>query len=412
MNQPAGFTHTLPNGLRVICQNSASGIAYCGIAVDTGTRDEFPHEHGMAHLVEHLLFKGTKRRKAHHIAGRLENVGGELNAYTSKEMTMIYAAFLPEYSERALELLSDVIFNSVFPDNQIEKERDVIMDEINSYLDSPSELIYDDFENLVFRGHEIGRYILGTPDSLLNFDRQKIETFFSRQYHPRNMVLFFFGQTPPQRVFRLCEKYFNVNAAVEPAQPIKKRTAPGKIFPETQRIDKETSQAHVMLGWRTLDMFHADRYPLYLLNHVLGGGAANSRLNNSLREKHALVYHVESNLTTYTDTGVFSVYFGCDKKSVAKCLKLIHAELKKLADMPLTAAQLSAAKRQYKGQLGIASDNNESQALRMGKSFLYYNRYASLEDVFGKIDAVSASDMQELAQKLFASGQPFRLEYL
>ena len=410
MNRPAYFTHTLSNGLRMICQSSVSEITYCGIAVNTGARDEFPDEHGMAHFVEHLLFKGTKKRKAHHIAGRLENVGGELNAYTAKELTVIYAAFLSEHTARALELLSDVIFNSSFPENQIDKERDVIVDEINSYLDSPSELIYDDLENLVFRNHEIGHYILGSSDSLLAFDKPKIETFFSRQYRPENMVLFLLGKTPPEKFFKLGEKHFNIIAPA-PCEA-KKRLSPTALPTVEQQFDKGTSQAHVMLGCCSLDMYHADRYALYLLNHVLGGGSLNSRLNNSLREKRGLVYHVESNVTSYTDTGLFSVYFGCDQQEVDKCLKIVYAEFRKLADIPLTAKQLSAAKRQCKGLIGIASDNGENRAIRLGKSFLYHNRYDTPEQIFARIDAVSGEDIRQVAQQLFAPGRLSQIQYI
>ena len=402
-------TNTLANGLRVIHQPFPSEISYCGIAINTGARDEYIGEHGMAHFVEHLLFKGTRKRKAHHIVSRMENVGGELNAYTTKEETFIYAAFLPEYFERAMELLSDVVFGSIFPENQIQKEREVVLDEINSYFDSPSELIYDDFENLVFRNHEIGHYILGTTESLADFDRKKIDGFVNRQYHPSGMVLFSFGKTPFSKVLRVSEKYFNVN--VPDFSPIKKRERPDIILPQKVQLKKDTAQAHVMLGCRTSGMFQPDRYSLYLLNHILGGGAINSRLNNSLREKNGLVYQVESNLTLYTDTGLFAIYFACDKKHVSRCLKLIDKELQKLRENPLTPAQLATAKRQYKGQLGIASQNNENVALIMAKSYLHFNRYVPLEEVFAKIDAVTAEQLQLTAQKILKPESFFQLKY-
>ena len=401
--------YSLPNGLRIIHQPFPSEISYCGVAVNTGARDEFPVEHGMAHFVEHLLFKGTEKRKAHHVINRMENVGGELNAYTTKEETFIYATFLSEYFERAMELLSDVVFHSTFPENQVQKERDVILDEINSYLDSPSELIYDDFENLLFQHHEIGHYILGTTESLLNFDRKMIENFVQRQYHPSNMILFSFGKTPFAKVVRLCEKY--LNTTINNPSNANKREKPAEILPQRLHVEKDTAQTHVMTGARTMNMFHPQRHSLYLLNYILGGGAINSRLNNSLREKHGLVYNVESNLTLYSDTGLFSVYFACDKKHVERCLKLIDKEMQKLRNVPLTPSQLITAKRQYKGQLGIASENNESVALRMAKNYLHFNRYHPLDAVFSKIDAVTSKDLQELAEELLTAENFFQLRY-
>ena len=394
-------THKLSNGLRIIHRPFPSQISYCGLAINTGTRDEYPEEFGMAHFVEHMLFKGTRKRKAHHIAGRMENVGGELNAYTTKEETFIYATFLSEYFERATELLSDVVLHSTFPEHQIEKEKEVILDEINSYIDSPSELIFDDFENLLFPNHEIGHYILGTPQSLLTFNREMVEKFVTRQYTPANMIFFSFGKTPFSKVARMAEKYFNFSAS-EHLLP-KKREKPVNTLTKKHQLGKETAQTHVVLGTRALDMFHPDRYALFLLNHILGGGAINSRLNNSLREKNGLVYTVESNLGLYTDTGVFAIYFACDHKYLERCLKLIEKEFQKLRRTPLSPAQLAVAKRQYKGQLGIASENNEFMALGMAKSYLHSNKSMSLEDIFAKIDAVSSEQMSEMANKFLFS---------
>lgn len=402
-------THKLSNGLRVIYQHFPSEISYCGIVVNTGSRDELPDEHGMAHFVEHMLFKGTEKRKAHHVINRMENVGGELNAYTTKEETFIYATFLSEYFERAVELLGDIVFHSTFPENQIQKERDVVLDEMNSYADLPSELIFDDFENLMFPNHEIGHYILGTADSLLAFDRKKVEDFVCRQYSPANMVLFSFGKTPFSKVVRLSERYFG---CAEPRHLFpKKREQPLGESAKRYQVEKDTVQAHVILGTHAFDMFHPDRYTLYLLNHILGGGATNSRLNNSLREKNGLVYDVESNIALYTDTGSFSIYFACDKKQVEQCLKLIDKELQKLREFQLSPSQLATAKRQYKGQLGIASENNESISLRMAKSYLHFNHYLPLEEVFTRIDAVNAGQLQDLAKRLFVPERMFQLKY-
>lgn len=408
MNEPFYYTHTLPNGLRIIHRPFPSEISYCGIAVNTGTRDEYPDEFGMAHFVEHMLFKGTKKRKAHHIVNRMENVGGELNAYTTKEETFLYATFLEEFFPRAVELLNDVIFDSEFPETQIEREREVILDEISSYDDSPSELIYDDFENLLFSGHELGHYILGEPLSLLSFDKRKIKSFVARQHQPSRMVFFSFGKTSFNKVVGLAEKYFSHPAL---NNDVKKRIAPKAINPKKIILQKNTTQSHVMIGTRGYDLYHHMRYPLYLLNNILGGGNLNSRLNNSLREKNGLVYNVESNVTFYTDTGVFAIYFACDPKNTDKCIRLIQKELDKLSSVPLTARQLSIAKKQWKGQIGIASENNENMALSMAKSFLHLDRYASFSEIFSQIDAITSAQIQQVSHEIFQSNSLFELRY-
>lgn len=408
MNQQRYFTHTLPNGLRIIHRPFPSQISYCGIAVNAGTRDENEDEHGMAHFVEHMLFKGTRKRKAHHIANRMENVGGEMNAYTTKEETFIYATFLEEYMARAVELLSDVVFHSEFSQTHIERERDVILDEINSYCDSPAELIYDDFENMIFSGHHIGHYILGNPASLETFDTEKVRRFVARQYHPSRMVFFSFGKTPFEKVVRLAEKYFSVHAG---ACSVNERISPVVIPPQKQVLPKNTAQSHVMMGCRTFDMRHPLRYSLYLLHNILGGGSMNSRLNTSLREKHGLVYNVESNATFYTDTGLFAIYFACDPKHTDRCLRLVQKEIHRLCSQPLSAMQLAFAKKQWKGQLGIASENNENTALSMAKTFLHFNTYRSFEEVFAHIDAVDSAHVQEVACEIVKNVPDNVIEY-
>ena len=401
------YTHTLENGLRVIHRQFPSEISYCGIAVNTGSRDEDAHEWGMAHFVEHMLFKGTKRRRAHHISNRMENVGGDLNAYTTKEETFIYSTFLKEYFPRAVELLSDIIFNSEFPQIQIEREREVVLDEIDSYDDNPSELIYDDFENLMFSGHDIGHYILGEPHTLNSFNSDNINSFVKRQYQTSEMVFFSFGKTPFSKVLKLTEKFFNIKQ-----QPIeaKKRITPIISTPVTSIIEKSTSQTHVVLGWNKYNMFHPDRYVVYLLNSILGGGSLNSRLSRSLREKNGLVYNIESNISLYSDTGFYSIYFACDPKNRDKCLRLIKKELKNIMEKELTPMQLTAAKRQWKGQLGISAEMNENNALSMAKNYLHHKRFIDLEDVFSKVDAISSQHIKNVANELFSS-KPFELIY-
>lgn len=406
-------SHKLDNGLRIVHRQFPSSISYCGIVVNTGTRDEYPTESGMAHFVEHMLFKGTKHRKAHHIMNRMENVGGDLNAYTTKEETFIYATFLQEHFPRAMELLSDIIFNSEFSDVQISKEREVILDEISSYDDSPADLIFDDFENLMFEGHEIGHYILGEQETLNKFNTDNIRRFVKRQYHLDNMVLFSFGKTPFAKVVRQAEKHFNVRKEDSNIvkTDIKKRITPENLNPLSRVIKKNTAQSHVVLGWSTMNMYNPRKYILYLLNSILGGGSMNSRLNSSLREKHGLVYNVESNHTLYTDTGFLSIYYACDPKNREKCKKLIQKELKRLMEKELTPMQLSVAKRQLMGQLGIAAENNETNALAMAKSFLHFNQFSPLDVLFSKINEVTSTQVKEMANEIFNSPE-FELVYL
>ena len=390
--------HTLSNGLRIIHEPSSSKVAYCGFAVDAGTRDEAENEQGMAHFVEHLIFKGTRKRKAWHILNRMENVGGDLNAYTNKEETVIYSAFLTEHFGRALELLADIVFHSTFPQNEIEKETEVIIDEIQSYEDTPSELIFDDFEDMIFRNHPLGRNILGRPDLLKKFRSEDAMAFTSRFYQPSNMVFFVLGDFNFQKIVRQVEKLL-VDLPLVTVE--NQRTIPPLYVPEQLVVHKETHQAHVMIGSRGYNAYDDKRTALYLLNNILGGPGMNSRLNVSLRERRGLVYTVESNLTSYTDTGAFCIYFGTDPEDVDTCLKLTYKELKRMRDVKMTS-QLMAAKKQLIGQIGVASDNNENNALGMAKTFLHYNKYESSESVFRRIEALTAEGLLEVANEMFA----------
>lgn len=391
--------HTLSNGLRIIHAPSSSKVAYCGFAVDAGTRDEAENEQGMAHFVEHLIFKGTRKRKAWHILNRMENVGGDLNAYTNKEETVIYSAFLTEHFGRALELLADIVFHSTFPQNEIEKETEVIIDEIQSYEDTPSELIFDDFEDMIFRNHPLGRNILGRPDLLKKFRSEDAMAFTSRFYQPSNMVFFVLGDFNFQKIVRQVEKLL-VDLPLVTVE--NQRTIPPLYVPEQLVVHKETHQAHVMIGSRGYNAYDDKRTALYLLNNILGGPGMNSRLNVSLRERRGLVYTVESNLTSYTDTGAFCIYFGTDPEDVDTCLKLTYKELKRMRDVKMTSSQLMAAKKQLIGQIGVASDNNENNALGMAKTFLHYNKYESSESVFRRIEALTAEGLLEVANEMFA----------
>lgn len=391
--------HTLSNGLRIIHEPSSLKVAYCGFAVDAGTRDEAENEQGMAHFVEHLIFKGTRKRKAWHILNRMENVGGDLNAYTNKEETVIYSAFLTEHFGRALELLADIVFHSTFPQNEIEKETEVIIDEIQSYEDTPSELIFDDFEDMIFRNHPLGRNILGRPDLLKKFRSEDAMAFTSRFYQPSNMVFFVLGDFNFQKIVRQVEKLL-VDLPLVTVE--NQRTIPPLYVPEQLVVHKETHQAHVMIGSRGYNAYDDKRTALYLLNNILGGPGMNSRLNVSLRERRGLVYTVESNLTSYTDTGAFCIYFGTDPEDVDTCLKLTYKELKRMRDVKMTSSQLMAAKKQLIGQIGVASDNNENNALGMAKTFLHYNKYESSESVFRRIEALTAEGLLEVANEMFA----------
>lgn len=402
------FSHILPNGLRIVHLPSESPVSYCGFAVNAGTRDEEEHEFGLAHFVEHMIFKGTQKRKAWHILNRMENVGGELNAYTTKEETFVYSVFMEEHYSRAFELLTDLIFHSQFPQQEIEKEVDVILDEINSYEDSPSELIFDEFENLLFEGHALGHNILGDEKSLLSFNSESGLSFMRRFYAPENMLFFSMGRTDFKKIVKSAEAAL---VDIHFHQDLRNRVVPEAIMPRALKSHKETHQAHVLIGGRTYSMHDEKRIPLFLMNNLLGGPGMNNRLNVSLREKHGLVYNVESNITSYTDTGLASIYFGTDPKNMEKAISLVHKELKKLREVKLSATQLAAAKKQVIGQLGVSGDNKEGLFLGLGKSVLHYNRYETLPEVFTKVESLTAEEIWEVANEIFADDRLFSLIY-
>ncbi|NDW12081.1 insulinase family protein [Bacteroides sp. 214] len=400
--------YTLPNGLRIIHRHKNSEVAYCGYAINAGTRDEMEHEHGMAHFVEHLIFKGTVKRKAWHILNRMENVGGDLNAYTNKEETVVYSAFLKTHFARAAELLTDITFHSVFPPAEIQKEVEVIIDEIQSYEDNPSELIFDDFEDLIFRNHPLGHNILGNPKLLRTFNTQSALSFVERYYHPTNMIFFVQGDFNFKQVVRTIEKLSERIAYKEIST---QRSLPPTYVAKQLNVDKQTHQAHVMIGSQAYNAYDDKRTALYLLNNVLGGPGMNSRLNISLRERRGLVYNVESNITSYTDTGAFCIYFGTDPANVDRCLQLVFKELKRLRDTKMSPAQLAAAKKQLIGQIGVASDNHENNALGMAKTFLHYNRFESSDSVFKRIDGLTADLIWEVANEMFSEEHLSALVY-
>lgn len=396
--------HSFPSGLRLIHMASPTDVAYCGLAINAGTRDELPEEYGMAHFCEHMLFKGTERRRAWHILNRMEAVGGDLNAYTTKEETFIYAAFMREHLERAIDLILDVAFHSTYPQHEIEKEAEVIVEEIDSYKDTPSDLIFDDFENLLFEGHPLGHDILGTPERVRSFRTDDALRFTRRLYQPERMVLFVFGRYDFQKlkavVQRKLEKVLpqadaTVTTFSRPIQPIQ----PIQPFRIVRKL--HTHQAHVMIGCRGYSSDDKRRIALYFLNNLIGGPGMNSLLNVALREHQGLVYTVESALTNYTDTSTFSIYFGCDPKDVERCIRLVRKELNRLVQQPLTQTRFQAALRQIRGQIGVACDNFENYALDMAKSYLHYNRIEGVEDTYRQLEKLTPELLQQVAADLF-----------
>ena len=402
-------THTLSNRLRIIHAQNQSAVAYCGYAIDAGTRDEAENEQGMAHFVEHLIFKGTQKRHSWHILNRMEHVGGDLNAYTNKEETVVYSAFLVEHFPRAVELLTDIVFHSTYPQAEIDKEVEVIIDEIQSYEDTPSELIFDDFEELVFPNHPLGRNILGKPELLRQFKSEDALRFTNRYYRPDQMVFFVQGNVDFKRVVRLLEKAVSdIPATITERNRIK----PELYIPQNKTIYRDTHQAHVMIGCRSYDTHDKKRTALYLLNNILGGPGMNSRLNVALRERSGLVYNVEANLISYTDTGLFSIYFGTDQEDVKRCLRLVHKELKRLREKPLSNTQLATAQKQIIGQIGVAADNFENNALNMAKTYLHYNKYEEPQEVYKRIQSLTPQDLWEVANEMFREENLSTLIYL
>ena len=417
-------TYTLDNGLRIIHLPSDSKVVYCGYQINAGTRNEEPGEEGLAHFCEHVTFKGTERRKAWHILNCLESVGGDLNAYTNKEGTVYYSAILKEHIARAVDLLTDIVFHSVYPQTEIDKEVEVICDEIESYNDSPAELIYDEFENIIFKGSPLGHNILGTAEQVRSFKTEDALRFTRKLYRPDNAIFFAYGDIDFKKLVRLLKKSFlseerrvkseettfgdrresQFNSPEAQAQfNIQHSTFNTQHSFEGQTIvmQKNTHQAHVMIGTRAYDVNDSRRMPLYLLNNMLGGPGMNAKLNLALREHNGLVYTVESTMVAYGDTGIWSIYFGCDEHDVKRCLRLVRKELDKFMQKPLSDAQLKAAKKQIKGQIGVACDNRENFALDFGKSFLHYGWEKNVDRLYEQVDEITAAQIQAVAQELF-----------
>ncbi|MBE9492566.1 MAG: insulinase family protein [Bacteroidetes bacterium] len=398
----------LNNGIRVLHKWADNHIAHCGIFINTGSRDEEPAENGMAHFIEHVIFKGTEKRKAYHILNRLESVGGDLNAFTAKETTCIYASFLNEFYDRTLELISDIIFHSVFPVKELEKEKDVIIDEINSYKDTPSEYIFDEFEELIFNGHSLGRNILGKPDVLKKFRREDVLRFIDKNYFTDQMVICSVGKMEMKKLRSLVEKYYG---CIRSKHRARDRVPFSGYEPAKKTEEKKIFQTHCLIGNEAYARSHDKRMTLVLLNNILGGPGLNSRLNLMIREKYGFTYHIESSYQPYSDTGIWSVYLGTTNGSANRTIQLVMKELKKLREQKLGSLQLKRAKTQFKGQIAIHFESNLNKMLSMGKSFLMDHKVDNLDEINRKVEEVTAEDILMVANEIFHPDQLSTLIY-
>lgn len=392
------YTYLLPNGIRGIHRQVRSRVAHCALVVNAGSRDELPCRHGLAHFTEHAFFKGTARRKAWQVNCRLENLGGELNAFTTKEDTTIHATVLRGDFSKAVELIADIALHSTFPDRELDREREVVADEINTYKDSPADLIYDSFEDLLFEGSELGHGILGTKQTLRGFDGDAIRDFCRRTHTTDQMVFASIGAMTPKTVENIALRYFGEAPSTTRGYS---RTAPASVAPFDRTVRRHTHQTHCIVGCRAPGIDSPSRLPMALLVNILGGPSANSLLNVSIREKHGLSYNVEANYTPYVDAGIVAVYFSCDHQNTQQCLELVDRELRGLATRPLTARHLSMAKKQFIAQLAISTESNEGYMLGVGKSLLVHNEVDRMEEVYRKIESMTAADLQAVARAVF-----------
>jgi len=399
----------LSNGIRLIHKMANSPVAHCGIIINAGSRDELPEEFGIAHFIEHVIFKGTNKRKAYHVISRLEDVGGDLNAYTSKEETFVYASFLSRYYERSLELFSDILFNSSFPEKELEKEKDVIIDEINSYRDSPSELIFDEFEEVLFKNHPIGHNILGSPETVKSFGRQHIQSFMQRNYLTDRMVICSVGSLSFDKLVLLCEKYFGHI----PASAAKNgRHAFTNYQPTIIQSEKSNFQVHCMMGNIAYDVSTERKNVLALLTNILGGPGMNSRLNLAIREKHGYSYNIEAHYQPFSDSGLFNIYLGTDAEYLEKSLRLVYKELKNLREIELGTLQLHKAKQQIIGQIAISLESNLAEMVSIGKSHLFFDTVDTMAEMIKKIEGISSKDLLDVANEIFVTDQFSMLIYL
>eukprot|EP01037_Dinobryon_pediforme_P007277 gene7275-7348_t len=400
--------HTLANGIRILYKHAPSTITHCCFIVNAGSRDEADHQVGLAHFIEHLLFKETERRNTSQILNRLELVGADLNAYTTKEYTCIHASLLNQHLERTIDLFEDILFHSTFPEDEQEKERGVILDEIASYLDQPEEAIQDDFECLLFKDHPIGQNILGTPETVGRLNSQDIQDFMAANNNTSEMVFGVIGDYDFKKVIKLAEKYFGH----VPANDAKKhRVTPVLNTLGNYIFTKPISQTHCVIGNQAYSSSHQHKTALLLLNNLLGGMGMSSRLNLEIREKHGIAYTVESNYTALTDTGIFSIYFGTDKEKADRASRLIHKELKKLRDQKLGTLQLHQAKEKFIGQIALAEESRMGLIISMAKSLIDFNHADSLQQVFDKINMVTAEQLLEISNEIFDNDRMITLVF-
>lgn len=398
-NEPSYFL--LPNGLRVVCRQAPIPVEYFGVTVNSGSRDELPDRHGLAHFVEHTIFKGTQRRRSYHVINRMESVGGELNAFTTKEETTIYSVAPRGNLVRAAELIADLVGNSVFPRQEIERERDVVRDEIDSYLDSPSEAVYDDFEDLIFAGSQLGHNILGTREALDGFTPEVCRDYITSNFTASRMVAFYVGPVTPERVRSVIERHFGgLPSVVRPLD----RVVPEAVAPFSVEKRIDSHQAHTVIGARVGGLYSDDRFTLGVITNILGGPGMNSRLNVALRERRGLVYVVDASVSLMSDCGLFTVYYGCDPSDNRRCRDLVMKELARIGREPMTERALTAAKNQYLGQLIVASDNHEQTALSWARTTMFLDRIPTPAEVRERIEAITPADVVRVAQAIAPDG--------
>lgn len=392
------YTYTLPNGIRGIHRQVRSTVAHCALVIGAGSRDEHPGQYGLAHLTEHAFFKGTERRRAWQVNCRLENLGGELNAFTTKEETTIHATTLRGDFAKAAELIADIAFRSTFPEREIEREKEVIADEINTYKDSPADMIYDTFEDMLFEGSELGHNILGRKAALMRYDGAAIRAFTARTHTTDRMVFSSIGNFSPKTAEATALRYFGEQAATTRGF---ERAAPPAVKPFEKTVTKHTHQTHCIIGNRACGIEETKRLPLALLVNVLGGPSANSLLNVEVREKHGLSYNIEANYIPYGDSGLVAIYFSSEHANEAQCAELVERQLQRLRTTPLTGRQLSMAKKQFIAQLAISGESNENYMLSAGKSLLTHDEIDTMEEVYAKIGALTAAQLTEAAEEVF-----------
>ena len=390
--------HQFKNGIRLIHRYNAHAVSHLALMVNVGSRDEAAQDFGIAHLIEHMVFKGTHKRKAFHIISRLENVGCDLNAYTTKEETCLHATFLYPHYERALELFADIAFNSVFPSQELEKEKEVILDEIHSYRDNPAEEIVDEFENQLFNGHEFGHNILGTVQTVQDCSRDQLINFCQRLYTTDEMVIASVGNIPFEKLIKMIEKYYASQITTSSAL---KREKFNEYIPSTKTEQRDNYLSHCYLGNVAYDFNHPSKITLVLLNNVLGGPGLNSRLNLNIREKFGFTYSIDSQYTAYSDLGWIGIYLGTDNDTLEKTIKLVHKELKKLREEPLGVLQLSRAKQQLIVQLAIGYESGLQETLSIARSHIQNKEVENFASHVQNIERITAINIMDVAQEVF-----------